>query len=203
MLWAVTKFIRWCLLCPSLVLKFNFDGYLRTCGWSVWLSYPDHNPLGRYYIMILWYNMILHTSLQELRQDINQKLNTQKTPHTSVDGPAMGCLSLIFWRKLTVITAPHCIWEIMGCVIMEFNWSLSSTNMNLLSCVHRTAWLAASCMQSVWLDLPRGRDCCRMAPIHTDAGTAGIVWSLVWGWIATLLGPWISSDWIKQWTKAY
>ena len=28
------------------------------------------------------YNMILHTSLEELRQNINQRLNSQTTPHT-------------------------------------------------------------------------------------------------------------------------
>ena len=32
---------------------------------------------------VVQYNIILHTSLQALRQDINQGLNTQKPPHTS------------------------------------------------------------------------------------------------------------------------
>ena len=32
---------------------------------------------------ILQYNMVLHTLLQELRQNISQRLNPQKTPHTS------------------------------------------------------------------------------------------------------------------------
>ena len=45
--------------------------------------------------------MILHTSLQELRQNINQRLNPQKTPIPRPDGRAMGCLSWIFCRKLT------------------------------------------------------------------------------------------------------
>ena len=38
------------------------------------------------------YNMILHTSLQKLRQNINQRLNSQKISHTSPFGWVMRCL---------------------------------------------------------------------------------------------------------------
>ena len=55
------------------------------------------------------YNMILHISLEWLRQNTNQNLNTQNTPHTS----PMGCLLSGIWRKLTAlyITAPHCMFS--------------------------------------------------------------------------------------------
>ena len=48
--------------------------------------------------------MILHTSLQELRQNINAEAE-----HTK-DGRVMGCLSRIFWRKLTALWRHHTVY---------------------------------------------------------------------------------------------
>ena len=41
----------------------------------------SHNTVGCRYNAV-HYNTILHTSLQEGRQDINESLDPQKTPHT-------------------------------------------------------------------------------------------------------------------------
>ena len=50
------------------------------------------------------YNIVLHTSLQEVRQNTNQRLNP---PIPRPDGWAMGCFLWIFWRKFTALLW-HC-----------------------------------------------------------------------------------------------
>ena len=59
---------------------------------------------------VLQYNMVLHTSLQEVRQNINERLNPQKTPHTS-PGRTSYVLSFVnILEKIDrLITAPHYI----------------------------------------------------------------------------------------------
>ena len=62
------------------------------------------------------YNMVLHTSLQEVRQSINQRLHTQKAPHSSPWPASYGVSSVNILEKIErVITAPHCIWDCYTC----------------------------------------------------------------------------------------
>ena len=44
------------------------------------------------------YDKILHKWLQELRENINQMLDPQKTPH-NLNGQTMGCVSWVIWIK--------------------------------------------------------------------------------------------------------
>ena len=56
------------------------------------------------------YNMILHTSLQELRQNITQRLWRQKIPHTSPVRASYGVSFMNILEKTDrIITALHCI----------------------------------------------------------------------------------------------
>ena len=58
---------------------------------------------------VVQYNMILHTSLQELRQNISQRLNPQKTPLTSHWPASYGVSFANILEKIDcIITAPHC-----------------------------------------------------------------------------------------------
>ena len=53
---------------------------------------------------VVQYNMILHISLQWLRQNTNQSLNAQNTPYISRPHEwAIGCLLWGIWRKLTAL----------------------------------------------------------------------------------------------------
>ena len=53
--------------------------------------------------------MIFHTSLQKLGQNINQRLNPQKTPHTSPWRARYGVSFVnVLEKNDRVITAPHC-----------------------------------------------------------------------------------------------
>ena len=57
------------------------------------------------------YNMILHTSLQKLGQNINHWLKPQKTPHTSPWRASYGMSFVNILDKIgRVITAPHSTW---------------------------------------------------------------------------------------------
>ena len=54
--------------------------------------------------------MILHTSLQELRQNINQRLSPKKTPHTSPWRASYGMSFMNILEKIDhVIKALHCM----------------------------------------------------------------------------------------------
>ena len=56
------------------------------------------------------YNKILHTSLQWRGQNINKRLNLQKTHHTSPYRASYGVSFVRIFDKIDrVITAPHCI----------------------------------------------------------------------------------------------
>ena len=56
------------------------------------------------------YNKILHTSLQWRDQNINKRLNLQKTHHTSPYRASYGVSFVIILDKIDrVITTPHCI----------------------------------------------------------------------------------------------
>ena len=56
-------------------------------------------------------NIILHTSLQELRQNINQRLNPQKTPHTLPWRASYGVSFANILEKIDrALTAPQCTW---------------------------------------------------------------------------------------------
>ena len=56
------------------------------------------------------YNKILHTSLQDLRQNINQRLNPQNTPHSSPVGASYGVSLVNIYGKIDcIIMALHCI----------------------------------------------------------------------------------------------
>ena len=60
--------------------------------------------------MVYLYFMILHTSLQELRENINQSMNPQKTPHTSPWWTSCGVFCMKNLEKIGhFILAPHCI----------------------------------------------------------------------------------------------
>ena len=55
------------------------------------------------------YNMILLSLLHWLKQNINQTLNWQKTPHTSPSRASYRVSIVRIWEKIDcVITAPHC-----------------------------------------------------------------------------------------------
>ena len=57
----------------------------------------------------VWYNMILDTSLQELRQNINHRLNPKKTPHTSPWRARYGVSFVNILEKIDrLITTLHC-----------------------------------------------------------------------------------------------
>ena len=55
--------------------------------------------------------MILHTSTKWLRQNINQGLKSQKTPH---NGRAMGCLLWGFWKNKQCVITAHSIPKLRG-----------------------------------------------------------------------------------------
>ena len=56
------------------------------------------------------YNMSWHKSLQELRQNTNQRLNPQKTPHTSPSRASYAVSFVTILDKIDcVMTALHCI----------------------------------------------------------------------------------------------
>ena len=58
------------------------------------------------------YNKILHTSLQWRGQNINKRLNLQKTHHTSPYRASYGVSFVRIFDKIDrVITAPHCTWD--------------------------------------------------------------------------------------------
>ena len=61
--------------------------------------------------------MIVHTSLQELRQNINQRLNPQKTPHTSHWRACYGVSFVNILEKIgRVITAQHYVFLLVKTV---------------------------------------------------------------------------------------
>ena len=56
---------------------------------------------------------MLRKILQELRQNFNQMLDPQKTPHTSFLWASYGVSFAYICEKTDgVITAPHCIWNL-------------------------------------------------------------------------------------------
>ena len=69
------------------------------------------------YIMVL-YNKILHTSLQRQGQNINQRLNPQKTHHISPLRASYGAFFVRILEKTDhVITAPQCMYKTYdGCL---------------------------------------------------------------------------------------
>ena len=67
--------------------KFYLD-FWYTVGWSC---------------KAIQYNMMWRTSLQWLKQDINQSLNLQKKPTPYLTLQAGGCLLWGLWRKWTVL----------------------------------------------------------------------------------------------------
>ena len=71
------------------------------------------------------YNMILHISLQELRQNINQKLNPLKTSYT-LPWRAIYWVSFmnIFAKIDRIITALHCIWTWLCPCEWNFIWTI-------------------------------------------------------------------------------
>ena len=118
---------RWCiwLFCESvwthleqiqLLVKFNSkhdNFYSRNWFWkyihlSTGLSTKPYTIECRY--NAVQYSMVLHTPLQEVRQNINQRLNPQKTPHTSPWRASYGVSFVNILKKVCgVMTAPHCI----------------------------------------------------------------------------------------------
>ena len=76
------------------------------------------------------YDMILHTAVQWLKQNINQSLNSQKTPHILPSGVSYGLSVVKILQKFNcVIVAPNCtvlnadilhsspVRAVMGCVL--------------------------------------------------------------------------------------
>ena len=58
------------------------------------------------------YNMTMHTSLQWARQNLNQGLQSQKTPHISASRASHGIAIVSIFKKTDrVIMTPHCISE--------------------------------------------------------------------------------------------
>ena len=52
---------------------------------------------------VVWNNMILCTSLQKLRQNINHRLSPKRHLIPRPEGWAVGWILQIFWRKLTML----------------------------------------------------------------------------------------------------
>ena len=85
------------------------------------------------------YNMILHTSLQLLRQSINQSLNPQKTPHISPYRASYGVYFVGIWEKIdSIIRAPHCVilWAMLKNVQVIWN----SNQRNCVCSHHCGCW---------------------------------------------------------------
>ena len=92
--------------------------------------------------------MLLHTSLQELRQNINQRLNPQRTPHTSPWWASYGMSFVNILEKIArVITARH--WPhpgLLSTFVMFCRWCPSSRSCTMhLTRTHTTStWLLLS-----------------------------------------------------------
>ena len=57
----------------------------------------------------VYFIMMLHATLQRQQQNINQILNSQKTPHTSPSRASYGVSVVWIWETIDrVITAPRC-----------------------------------------------------------------------------------------------
>ena len=94
-LFVVMKKFQWSL-CQSLLLRVYSSSSIKKI--TVECRYNA-----------VWYSMILHTALQELRQNINQRLNPQNTPHTSTWRSNYRVYFMNMLEKTDrVITAPHC-----------------------------------------------------------------------------------------------
>ena len=94
--------------------------------WSTWINYwtpfifDVYNDLFEMYLIIgnsielsaviMRSNIIWYCALQELRENMNQKLNPQKTPHTSPWQASYGVSIMNILEKIGhVILALHCI----------------------------------------------------------------------------------------------
>ena len=79
-------------------------------SWKAWLniSLQCYTVECRY--NAIQYNMIFHTPLHWLTQNINQALHSQKTLHISPSWASYGVSIVMIWEKIDrIITAPHCI----------------------------------------------------------------------------------------------
>ena len=82
--------------------------WLCSCCLCKWIS-TICNTLRCHY-NVIQYSIILHPSLQWLRQIINQNLNTQKTSHILPSRVSYGVsFEMIFEKTVHVITALYCI----------------------------------------------------------------------------------------------
>ena len=62
-----------------------------------------------------WYNIILHTALEALRQNINQMLKPQRHHIPRPDRRAMGVSFVNMLENIgRIITVPHCMFRIVG-----------------------------------------------------------------------------------------
>ena len=75
--------------------------YRHSCMWFISVGLYSRVPLPRYNAVL--YSKIFHKWLQELRQNMNQMLDPQKTPYTS---PQRGSYGGVFCEY---------VWEIDPC----------------------------------------------------------------------------------------
>ena len=91
------------------------------------------------------YNMIFHTSLQWLRQNIYQSLNPQKTPHTSSLWVSYGMYFVRNWKKIDrIIPEQHCI-EMVPMIEIFSPWKTRS-NLSLHIQNHGCWWMGETKM---------------------------------------------------------
>ena len=110
--------------------------------------------------IVNYYNMLLHTSLQELRQNINQRLNPQKTPHTLPWRASYGVSFVNILEKIDdVITTLHCIsvfhfcCKFISCYIVWVNCRKFVT-CSLLYCTEWHIVKKRNDMMIKWNDIP-------------------------------------------------
>ena len=91
-----------CVSCLSFGRRYSWTSNVHCPSWVLCLIVVGPYTVECRYNVVK-YNLTLHTSLQELRQNINRRLNSQKTPIPRPNRQAMGRLLQTFWRKLIVL----------------------------------------------------------------------------------------------------
>ena len=96
----------------SFVNSFASYGYLWIKNLQILCPIQYHRSLMIKVILtvVFIHNVILHTLLQWLRQNINQGLNLQKTHHTSSQWTSYGVSFVKILEKINIISALQFIW---------------------------------------------------------------------------------------------
>ena len=131
---------------------------------------------------VVQYTMVFHISLQEVRQNINQRLNPQKTSHSSPWGVSYGLSLVNVLEKIDgVIMALHCTkvsfnltW---GCSyilwgLFQYNHAISLAQWR---CSILTAWSLDN--QGLWQPVINFEKLMMMMNDHLQSWTMTIKWS--------------------------